>query len=222
MIYCRPSSFLPPFLIPDNCTEWLLTMSRLRSSHVTGVVTCHDLCVTIHHIVTLSLACGCWELCWCRNCHDWSSQGSSWFTLKVQCQQCIIQTPIQEDIRINLKCPKQRMTKNQLRIICLFLPYPSSLNFLSCWPEKESSVVLRTTDWKYFQSTDIFNRTRLRQGFKSNLSKTFPIHLEFVESWTFKTIFRERERRGPKLCVLLLVVRWGNCGLLCNFNLAIT
>ena len=151
-------------------SSFLITLmwSRYRCCHVS------QLCVTIHHTVTLSLACGCWELCWCRNCHDWSSQGSSWFTLKVQGQPFIIQTPIQD---IKFKRPKQRMTKNQLRIICLFLQYPSSLNFLSCWPEKESSVVLRTTDWKYFQSTDIFNRTRLRQGCKSNLSKTLQIHL---------------------------------------------
>ena len=182
MIYGCPShrhssSLYSSFLIT-------LMWSRYRCCHVS------QLCVTIHHTVTLSLACGCWELCWCRNCHDWSSQGSSWFTLKVQCQQFIIQTPIQEDIKIKFnggREKKQRMTKNQLGIICLFLRYPSSLNILSCWPEKESSVVLRTTDWKYFQSTDIFNRARLRQGFKSNLSKTFPIHLGFVESWTFQT-----------------------------------
>ena len=83
----------PPFLIPDNCMGGLLWMSRRWSSRVTGVVTCHELRDNSSHghILPSHADVG---VCWCRNCHDWSSQGSSWFTLKVQGQRFIIQSKI--------------------------------------------------------------------------------------------------------------------------------
>ena len=118
----------------------------MTSVNVTAVVISRYRCCHVSQaawqFITRShstLACGCWsvlmsELSWLV------FQGSSWFTLKVQCQQFIIQAPVQD---IKFKCWRQRMTTNQLRIICLFPPSPSSLHFLSCWPEKEkeSSVL---------------------------------------------------------------------------------
>ena len=165
-----------------------------------------------------TLACGCWsvlmsELSWLVL--------TRFLVIYSQGPGSAIYYPVQD---IKFRRPKQRMTTNQLRIICLFLQYPSSPNFLSCWPEKESSVVLRTTDWKYFQSTDIFNRTCLRQGSKSNLSKTFQIHLRVRwilnsqnSNYVYTCIWGAE---GSLRSCVLLVVCWGNSGLLCNSNLA--
>ena len=197
-------------------SSFLITLSWC--GHVTGVVTCHN---SAWHFITWSHSHADVESCVDvmigphkvpRDLLPRSSVSN--LLSKLQSKKILKLNSMEVEKKT------QRMTKNQLGIICLFLRYPSSLNIPSCWPEKESSVVLRTTNWKYFQSTDIFNRARLRQGFKSNLSKTFPIHLGFVESWTFQTI-----AEGPpanSAYSARVFVRWGNCGLLCNFNLAIT
>ena len=118
MIYDCPSSCLRSCLIPpDCCVLWLLSLSRQWSSHITGVVTCHEFCVTIHHTVTLSPSHADVGIVLMSELSWLVFQGSSWFTLKVQCQQFIIQAPVQD---IKFKCWRQRMTTNQLRIICLF------------------------------------------------------------------------------------------------------